>query len=310
MDPQQLIVVKARELYCPPDGAINVVDGAWGPTCEDPEHGYPVTDVMLLIWADMFKGMMATWNQAREVLLKTPKNEWSDLGKGFLIGLGIEPTATPIKNPAADGWIKKFNDFRQRMYDYEVIIKSLYTGSINEIPKDYSFSRTDAVKYHSGKGAGKLSVSEMPYMFRKLVVQPILIGTTGALGQAASTIAPGTWPYSKVGIWPDVVTPYRLTQELKGVSSIANRLADASWIERKAISGMYAGKEALEGYASDQVQDLIMAAKLNSQDPAALKALADKEFEDYATKAKQKVTSMAMPMAAVGALALLVMMKK
>ncbi len=311
MDPQELIVTEARKLYCPPDGAIQVTDGAWGPTCEDPEHGLPVQDVMLLIWADMLEGMMATWTQARQVLLKTPKDEWSDLGKGFLIGLGIEaPPATPVKNPAAEEWIKKFNNFRQRMYDYEVIIKALYNGGIEGVPKDYSFSRTDAVKHHSGSGKKKLSISEMPYMFRKLVVQPILIGTTATLGQAASTIAPNTWSYSKVGVWPDVVTPYRLTRELKGVSDIGSKIADASWMERKAINGMYAGKSALEGYVSDQTQDLLTAARMNTQDPTAMKALADREFEDYASRAKTKIRSGVMPIAALGGLALLLMMKK
>lgn len=310
MDPQELIVTEARRLYCPPDGAIQVVDGAFGPTCEDPEHGLPVQDVMLLIWADMLEGMMAAWAQAREVLLRTPKDEWSGLGKGFLIGLGIEPPeARPIKNPAAEEWIQKFQAFQQRMYDYEIIIKSLYSGGIKGVPKDMDFTYSGAVKHHSGRGK-KLSISELPYMFRKLVVQPILIGSTGSLGQAASTIAPNSWPYSKVGIWPDVATPYRLVRELKQVSDVGKRVADASWIERKAISGMYAGKAVLEGYASDQAQDLLVAAKMNTQDPAAMKSLANKEFEEYASRAKTKIRGGVMPIAALGGLALLLVMKK
>ena len=49
----------------------------------------------------------------------------------------------------------------------------------------------------------------------------------------------------------------------------------------------------------------LLAAKMNTQDPAAMKALADREFEDYAGQAKRKVSSAVMPIAALGGLALL-----
>lgn len=327
VDQRQQVVEEAKRIYCPPNG--NMVFEKSGRHIR-PKPGYhqceaseeyrfyneywdiwvpaPEQDLMMVIWAHMLEQIAATWALAFEVFRQTPEVQVSDLGKGFLTGLGAGSMVTTTKNPAADRWMKKLDDFNGRMYDYEVIIKGLYAGTIPSIPHDDSFTHSRAFEHHRQKRED----TDLRQMLLDIVVRPILIGTTASLGQAASTYYPNQMPYSKVDLWADVATPMNLLVELQGVSEVGKKIAESSfpWFTAKAHELMQSGEDLLKDRITAGAVELAAVARVNTQDPAAMKALVDKEFEEYATKAKQKVTSMAMPVAAVGALALLVMMKK
>lgn len=185
----------------------------------------------------------------------TPQQMERILGAMILDMAAVYQQASGVEadNPLAKEWIEDFRNFQYRLYAYQQIIGA-FTGAI--MP-------SDAAKYHG------IPVDRLPRAYNELVVQPILYGN------AASSIAPESHPYSIVGKIPDVATPVVLSKRLKTISEYAN----LSWTQKLILGNLYEAKMAGEGIVSQAANDLGAIARMEIE----------KEMPTLIEKAKEQI---------------------
>lgn len=140
---------------------------------------------------------------------------------------------------ALKDWDKDVENFLYRLYDYQIVIQSL-TGT-----KGVS----KAAEHHH------VPIGDIPRVYNELVVAPILYG------DSASTIAPDSWPYSKVH-FPDVITAASLYNQIDAlppqafnISEHAKRQVGEWFIE--AINWIWeATGDDVTQFARDRADDL------------------------------------------------------
>jgi hypothetical protein len=214
----------------------------------------------------------------------TPLQMQRILGSMILDMAAVYQQAAGVEagNPLADEWIEDFRNFQYRIYDYQQIVNAFVN------PGEYPASA--AAKHHY------IPVSDLPKAYNLLVVEPIL------KGNAASTIAPESRPYSKVGRTPDVATAVVLSKRLKPISDYAN----LSWTEQLILGNLYQAKRAGEGIVSQAATDLgeIARMEVEKEMPALMEKAKTSIMKHAFVGAKRATAAPIMLALGIGALAL------
>ena len=224
---------------------------------------------------------------ARRAYDKTPTPKlMSGILLDMILGMAAvyeQAKTIPSDAPGAERWIEDFRNFQYRLGDYQQIVGAF----MGEIP--YS----KAAEYHKLPGG----TGDMPKAFNELLVKPILYGN------AASSIAPDTWPYSRVGGIPDVATPIVLSQKLQKIS----RRADLPWTKRVVLGFLDDLEREGEGAISEKIAGLTSVArmKLDAEMPALIeKAKEQIQYHAFVGAKKATVGPIALAIG-LGGLALL-----
>jgi hypothetical protein len=213
----------------------------------------------------------------------TPVQMQRILGAMILDMAAVYQQASGVEsgNPLADEWMEDFKNFRHRLYDYQIVLKA-FTGDIKP---------SLAAKHHY------IPVTDLPRAYNELVVEPILEGN------AASTIAPQSRPYSAVGRTPDVATAVKLSERLKPISEYA----DLSWTQKLILGNLYEAKRAGEGIVSQAASDLGAVARMEiEKEMPALMEKAKAQIQKHAFVGAKRATAGPILLAiGIGTLALL-----
>lgn len=230
--------------------------------------------------------------KAREAYNKNPTPKMmSGIVLDMILGMAaVYEQAKEVSSdaPGAESWIEQFRNFQYRLGDYQQIVGA-FMGEI---------SYSEAAEYHKLPGG----ISDMPKAFNELLVRPILYGN------AASSIAPDTWPYSKVGGMPDVATPIVLSQKLKKIS----RRADLPWTKRVVLSFLDDLEREGEGAISEKIEGLASVArmKLDAEMPALIEKAKEQIQKEAYTGAKKATAGPIALAIGLGGLALLASRKR